>query len=363
MDIVKRRLALAAALLCLVGSAATLPRALDSARLLAAQDDPVRLAELGLDRRFDAAVAYREIESALGAGDVELAQSFVALADERRVAVESHLRVRVSAARARETSVLNVVIRFGEGFFTGEPEDLAQLAGTLSGDLFVFGDLRDVAREGMRAARGEEVNELILGLSCLGLAITAGTYATFGAGSPARLGLSILKAAGRTGRMTAEMSAAVFRPLYRVFDRPALQTALGSQALWHPGAVMRAARESVKVERAQALFDVLSDVGRIQAKAGTRTALEGLRIGEGPKDMARLTALASSKGSKTRAVLKLLGRGAIALTVGLWELTSWLFWAAVLLLGWCASLKLLTERAALRFFQWRKQARAVLAAG
>ena len=34
---------------------------------------------------------------------------------------------------------------------TGEPNDMAGLAGTTLGDLFVFGDIRDAAREG----RGE----------------------------------------------------------------------------------------------------------------------------------------------------------------------------------------------------------------
>ena len=38
-------------------------------------------------------------------------------------------------------------------------------------------------------------DELVLGLACVGLAITAGTYATLGATAPARVGLSVAKAA------------------------------------------------------------------------------------------------------------------------------------------------------------------------
>ena len=56
------------------------------------------------------------------------------------------------------------------------------LAGTALGDLFVFGDIRDAVREGSRYAHGETDDELVLGLACVGIALTAGTYASFGRG-------------------------------------------------------------------------------------------------------------------------------------------------------------------------------------
>ena len=52
----------------------------------------------------------------------------------------------------------------------------------------MFGDIRDAVREGTRYATGQQVDELVLGLSCVGIAITAGTYATFGAAAPVRAG-------------------------------------------------------------------------------------------------------------------------------------------------------------------------------
>ena len=44
----------------------------------------------------------------------------------------------------------------------------------VTGDLFVFGDVRDVVREGWRGLRGEEVDKLVLGLAGTGIAVTAG---------------------------------------------------------------------------------------------------------------------------------------------------------------------------------------------
>src|SRR5215472_4285996 len=58
---------------------------------LAAADDPVAVTDRALAATFDRDIAEREIRSALAAGDVELAQSFVALAAERDVSVDPAL--------------------------------------------------------------------------------------------------------------------------------------------------------------------------------------------------------------------------------------------------------------------------------
>ena len=85
---------------CLALAAAfSLPEGVDAARLIAAADDPVRLSELALDRHFNAAVATREIEQALAAGDIELARSFVDLAAERGVTIAPTLIQKIEAIR------------------------------------------------------------------------------------------------------------------------------------------------------------------------------------------------------------------------------------------------------------------------
>jgi hypothetical protein len=95
----------------------------------------------------------------------------------------------------------------------------------------------------------------------------------------------------------------------------------------------------------------------VQTKAGSRAAIEGLKLAEEPKDLGRLASLAAAKGGKTRAVLKLLGRGAIALTTGLFDLALWVFWALAHLLGFCVTLKRTAERITLWVIRGRKRGR------
>ena len=333
------------------------PRGIDAEAQLAVQDNPEALADRALDRVFNAELATREIEAALTADDADLAKSFLDLAQERGVPLAPELVKRVEEANSAAAAAMRAAGSFAKGLITGEPDDVVGLAGTAIGDLFVFGDIRDAVREGSRWANGEQADELVLGLACVGLAITAGTYATFGAGSPARIGVSLVKAARKTGRLSVQMGEWLSRTLRQVIDWNALKRAFGNVALAEPAVAVRAARQAVRADRAEELIKVATNIGRVQTRAGTQAALDGLRIAQGPADVARIARLADKKGGKTRAILKTLGRGAIALTLGTFHLAMWLFWAILTLFGLVSSMKAAVERATQRHLERKKERR------
>ncbi len=330
------------------------PRGLD-AHALMITDDPVRIANYGLEKTFDAARAQREIEAALAVNDPDLAKSIVELAQDRHVNIDPALAQKVNAAVAEATSTGAKAKRFVRGFVTGEPNDAVSLAGTVTGDLFVFGDLRDAAREGTRLARGEKADELILGLACVGIAITAGTFATGGITAPVRAGISLVKAARRTGRLGAGLAAYLGRALRRGGGE--MKAAVTKASLAEPTLAIRGAREAVKVDRAGGLLRLTRDLGRVQSKAGTRAAFDALKVADGPRDMSRMARLAEKEGGKTRAIIKILGRGAIALTFAAFDLATWILGALLTLLGFVVSVKRATERITLRIIRRSKARR------
>ncbi len=239
------------------------PRGIEARALLAIADDPVRIADRALDETFNAALATREIEQALADKDADLAHSFVELAAARHVALDPALTEKVNVAVAEAATARQTAESFARGLITGEPKDMAGLAGTTLGDLFVFGDLRDAAREGGRLAMGEPADELILGLAGVGLAITAGTYATLGASMPARVGLSVAKAARKSGRLGADLAATIGRMLRGVVDWGRLKQAIAGASISAPALAIHGAREAVKIERAGGLIHLARDVGRV----------------------------------------------------------------------------------------------------
>lgn len=355
----RRRVVPALAAVALLGALAAyvVPRGLEAGQLFAIEGDPVRIANRALDEKFNAEVATREIDAALKEKDSDLADSFVELAVERKVALAPELTDKVKVAVAEDASAGHAAQSFAMGLVTGVPNDAAGLAGTALGDLFVFGDIRDAAREGGKLAMGQEADTLILGLSCVGLAITAGTYATFGAAAPVRAGLSLAKVARKTGRLGGELASDIWRSLRRVVDLGQVKKVFASVSITEPQLAIRATREAVKVERAGGLLHLARDVGQVQAKAGTRAALDGLKIAESPREVSKIAKLAAKEGGRTRAILKILGRGAIALSFAAFDMSLWILGALFTLFGLVSSLKSATERSASRYFHYRKRKR------
>ena len=325
--------ALAVTALCTVTCALLWPHTRDAGSILAAQNDPAELADVRIDSmlRNDPQLIAGNIEAALEANDADLAGSFAELARERNIPVGEDLSHRVSDALAEQNSTSHFARRFASGLVTGNADDAASLSGTVAGDLFVFGDIRDVVREGKHLAMGEDTDRLVLGLATAGLAVTAATYISVGGVAPLRAGLTLVKDARKVGRLGEGLTEWAGRSAREVVDTPMLQNAVASGSVTRPGETVSAIRAAFHAEKAGALVRLAKDVARVSEKAGIRAAQDTLEIAENPKDVARAARLAESSGGQTRAILKLLGRGALLLAAGAFDLTLWVFGALLAL--------------------------------
>ena len=341
-----------------VAGALLWPHAREAVAILAAQDDPADLAELQLSSalRNNADIVSQNIEAALTAGDVDLADSFAELARRNDIPLGNELAKRVADAVAEQSSTAHYAKRFAIGLVTGDADDVASLSGTVAGDLFVFGDIRDVVVQGKRLAMGEDTDHLVLGLATAGLAVTAATYVSVGGALPVRAGLTLVKDARKVGRLGEGLTKWAGRSARDIVDGSLLQQAVASGSVLRPGQTMTAIKAAFRADKAGALVRLAKDIGRVGEKAGIRAAQDTLKIAESPKDVARAARLAESKGSQTRAFLKVLGRGALLLATGAFNLTLWIFGALLTLFGFLSSIKATTERMTQSYLD-RKKAR------
>jgi hypothetical protein len=357
----RSRVAWALAVMTVSGIAlnALWPHARDAYAVLAAQDDPAALSDLQINsalRNSQTAISDN-IEAALAANDAGLAGSFVDLAREKNIALSEELSKRVSDALTEENSSSHFAKRFASGLVTGNADDVGSLSGTVAGDLFVFGDIRDVVRESKHLAMGEDTDKLVLGLATAGLAVTAATYVSIGGVAPVRAGLTLVKDARKVGRLGEGLTEWAGRSARDLVDTPMLQQAVASGSVMRPGQTVSAIRAAFHAEKAGGLVRLAKDVGRVGEKAGARGALDTLKIAEGPEDVARAARLAESKGSQTRAILKILGRGALLLAAGAFDLSLWVFGALFALFGVLSSIKATTERATQSWLNHKKARR------
>jgi hypothetical protein len=357
-NLARLSLAVAGMAVSAVMAAALWPHASDAWAVLAAQDDPAELSSLQVSSalRSKPELIRDNIEAALAAGDADLAGSFAELARDNNVTLSDELSKRVSDAVTEDNSGAQFAKRFAAGLVTGNADDVASLSGTVAGDLFVFGDIRDVVREGKHLAMGEETDHLILGLATAGLVVTAATYVSVGGAAPLRAGLTLVKDTRKVGRLSEGLVQFAGRSAREVVDAPVLQKAVASGSVLRPGETISAMKAAFRAEKAGALVRLAKDVGRVGEKAGIKAAQDTLKIAESPKEVARAARLAEKKGGQTRAILKTLGRGALLLATGAFNLTLWLFGLVLTLFGFLSSIKATTERLTYAWLR-RKKAR------
>lgn len=298
-----------AALLLIWLAAGSYAPARDGLRLLAAKDDPVSLAEAGLDQSLTPARFARGLDDALDAGDDDLARSFVELGRARGLALAATQQARLAAveARAKERTVED----FTDGFLHGTRDNGAAVAGALTGDLTGYGDLRDLWREGEKIKRGEAPDELVIGLATAGLALSVATLSSVGAILPARSGLTLLKGAQRTGRLSRPLTKSLVAASAKAIDREALAAGMTAAGRLDVAAARAAAARVVRPGPLMTFRALGEDAALLWRRAGARGVTDALALAEDGAELRKAARLAAARGGATRAILATLGRGAI----------------------------------------------------
>lgn len=322
----------------IAGGLLLVPQGLRHWQLLAAAEDPAALSSLRLENVTTPARLAGEIDAALAAGDSDLARSFIALAEERGSAVADAQRRGLAELEARANDI--AIRDFGQGFWGGQRDSGAALAGALVGDLTGFGDLRDLAGEGRKWLGGEATDMTVLLLAAGGLAISAATWVSLGGALPARNGLSLVKTATKAKWLSPRLGASLGRAAIDAIDRPALQATLAAAGRLELAAARGAASTILRPVAISRLAALGQDAAQLHRRIGQRGLRQVLAVADHPADLGRAARLVTAKGKSARATLALLGRGALVLGALSVTALSWM----LALLGYALALAMLAQR-------------------
>lgn len=186
--------------------------------------------------------------------------------------------------------------KLSEGLVLGTSDETIGMAAAVATDFLVIGDIRDLTHQGIHLARGEEVDEVLVALSTLGLVATtaqlasgAGTLATAGAAAPATAGATVAKS-GIVALKTARR--------------------LGSLPPWLGKTLVRAARTARQSKSVSRLRDVFSHVTTL---ARTRGGFRLLASTRNADELATMARFARTFGHHSRPLYRLGGDLAVSL--------------------------------------------------
>ena len=164
-----------------------------------------------------------------------------------------------------------------EGIRTGSSDEIYGQASAIGSDFFLIGDLRDLYIQGKHYLKHEKVDNVILALSSIGIVASAGTLISFGASSPAKGSISLLKLAKRTKRIP----------------------------LWLEKYLIRQAKQLKKTKNIKALKPLFKNVDTLYKKVGLKNTLQLLSKTKDMHGLKSLSKLSTRYGKESTMLLKL----------------------------------------------------------
>jgi hypothetical protein len=268
--------------------------------------DPFVRAELA--QKTSGADLSRRIDKALDAGAHDDALMYADIASYMNVAIEAGTAARLEKEKGAARTAARNAGSFLDGFITGEGSDTASFAGAIASDLTVVGDVRDIGTEGGKLVAGEEYSQLVLGLSVVGLAATTATVATGGGALPARIGVSLIKVAKKAGTLSARFAAEITRLTSDAVRFDLLREVLKGVDLADISATRRAVSDYAGGVSFARLTPVLDNVAALERNAGPAETVRLMKYVESGDDLANVTKMSATLGSKTRGVIELTGK-------------------------------------------------------
>ena len=293
------------------------------------------------------------ILDALERDDIEEADMYVEIAKFLDFEIPPSTITKISDAHELSATVVRNTLQFGEGFVTGKGDSNAGLAGAVTSDLTVIGDLRDIATEGTKFLAGQEYSELILGLSVIGVGVTAATIATGGGGIIAKAGVSLIKAAKRTGRLTNEFATALTRLTTDAVNMPLLRQTLRSTDLTDLTKTQRIFSDYGKNVRAARLLPVLNRMGEINNVVGPAETIRLMKFVKTSGNLDDVTAMTKRFGVKSRGIMELTGKVALRSFKTAFRATEWIASSLASFAIWIAGLVAMTFMRSVRIFSRR----------
>ena len=251
-----------------------------------------------------------EIQTAIENSDFDDARMYLQIARSNNYTIDySYFLQQLDEKDTSFKRFMTNTSNFADGFIQGDSANPAGIAGAVSADFTVVGDVRDLRKEYTKHQQGEEINELIVILSGAGIGLTALTIGSLGAAAPAKTGTSLIKIAVKSKRLTRGFQKQLMRLGRNVFDWPAFMRLAKQDTSVNN--LRRAAQRAYHPEAIQPLQTIATQVNSIRKSSSAVDTLHLLKYVENGDDLRHLEKMTIKYGPQTKGLFKLLGKGAL----------------------------------------------------
>jgi hypothetical protein len=275
--------------------------------------DPTAAVKAALQRATTTADLSDRIENALRLGLVDDAVMFADTARFAGIALTPEAEAKLTNEATNARKMVRGAGEFINGFFAREEMTPAGLAGEVTSDVTLSGDIDDIEAEAGKMRVGIDYDEMLLRLAIVGEAFKGGTVAPVGGVVPEHVDLSVIKVAKRTGLLTQPFIDSLMTLLRAAVDMPRFRIVIHDIDLADRSALKSVVSDYARTVSTAGLASELAKVAVLRKAAGTGETILLLHDVSSTSELAELARMSSALGTKTRAVIALTGKKSLRL--------------------------------------------------
>jgi len=247
-----------------------------------------------------------KIELLLKNNTTQEALAYYELAKFLKVPIPSKLEKSLEKETTFLATSLRNTQKFTQGFITGEADEKMSFYGSVTSDMMVVGDIRDLYTEGSKLLHNQPYDKFILTLSSIGVALSTSTYVTAGSTLALKVGVSVLKIAKKTKKLTKDFLKILHTKLNKVIDMKLFQ-AIDFSSLNNLKKSTTALKNSIHIAPIEHTLAQLNTIAKNSSKID---AIKMLSYIHTQQDLTKLVKLSTKFKKHTRVVLKIVGKSA-----------------------------------------------------
>ena len=206
-----------------------------------------------------------------------------------------------------------------------ESDSAVGMSGSIASDLTLYGDLRDLKKEGTKYVDDEPYDAFILNISLIGIGLSASQLLSAGTTTPLKVGASVLKVAKKTGKLTKSFSKELSKRLSKTVDTKVLKT-LDFANVFKLKSTAKTIEKSIDLVPVKTLF---KDVNIIKNHTSLTDTINLMKYVDTPKNLKSIGKISSTYKANTKGVFKVLGKGALRAGKSVVKFTTKLMWKLV----------------------------------
>ncbi len=244
------------------------------------------------------------IQTALDRDDIESALMYQELAEFARLKIDPETRARIQLVRERWAGLQEDFSEAKERFVPNRVTTTISLMESVRTDLKSIGDIRDIAREGKKIAAGTPYDATVLHLAVVGAAIT---NETAGKPDPAKIGVSVMKVARKTGTLPRRLREELDYRLAETIHISDLHKWIKNVDLDDYAAIRASMKEFTPQVKHSALYPTLAAIGNLKDEVGLGELVKLTGHLNDLTDYDNLDTLSKRYGRRTLAIVEVTG--------------------------------------------------------